>query len=113
MVSPAGSGPNATYDVLDCPTCDTTRALVQGALRSPAFCPVCGNRSLELLTVRAPEQESGVEVHEHCSLCRHERGFAVALPSEDPRPLGRILPFPARSPPPARRRHADGADGAS
>lgn len=106
VVSPAGSGPNLTYDVLACPSCANTATMVRGGRGHPAHCPACGNRTLETPSVRLPGEPIRVEVREHCPMCRHERTLVVGDTLHLPHghaPLGKVIPFPTDRTPRRKR----------
>jgi hypothetical protein len=93
IVSAAGQGPNASYDVLACPFCANTTTRVHGARSAVAWCPACRSRSLQTRGVRLAGEPLQVEMHEHCTECEYERDYVVGEGGLD-RPLGKVIPFP-------------------
>jgi hypothetical protein len=92
LISAAGDGPNASYDVLACPFCVNTSTRVHGTQSELAWCPACRNQTLETPSLRLPGEGRRIEVREHCGICEFERSYVVG--EGEIRPLGRVIPFP-------------------
>ncbi|HMV67226.1 MAG TPA: hypothetical protein PKA64_10275 [Myxococcota bacterium] len=109
LVSAAGQGPNAAYDVLACPFCACTATRVPGTRSPLAWCPACHGQSLHVRCIRLPGDPLEVEVHELCAACEYEREYSVGEGGLD-RPLGKVIPFPVDR---ARQRRPPRDDDAS
>ncbi len=87
--------PPRAWEVLACPTCTRTVAVVQGIPSSSAWCPRCRQRAMELKPARlAPEEDAPIRVavDETCHLCTHRANVVVEHRVGGPR--GKVIPFP-------------------